>query len=129
MGASGEAGVGPALGMSAASGAIALLGLQMTSDQTAAEPESTPQVQWETAYWKMFDLNTLPGESNSKPKHFTEFQGKPYFSADSTYDDGTGSALCFVANDGIEGRELFKFDGTDVTRFTDLNTDNPDGRY
>ena len=125
----------------------------MTSDQPAeGEDEGPPQVQWETEYWKMFDLNTLPGESDSEPKYFTEFQGDLYFSADATTDDSelwtfdgttaslvediyTGStpsnpgpmvvydgALYFVATDATVGRELFKFDGTDVTNVTNLNT-------
>ena len=159
LGASSEASgsEGLAVGMSVAPGAMALLGMLMTSDQPAEEEEEEeeagpPQVQWETEYWKMFDLNTLPGESDSEPKYFTEFQGDLYFSADATTDDSelwtfdgttaslvediyTGSipsnpgpmvvydsALYFVATDAAVGRELFKFDGTDVTNVTNLNT-------
>ena len=176
LGASSEASVseGLAVGMSVAPGAMALLGMLMTSDQPAEEEEEEeeeeegpPQVQWETKYWKMFDLNLDPGGidvSDSDPSQFTEFQGDLYFrAAGEQFDwelwkfDGTNAsivediypgvnsieywwnggdvktsypsslveyddALYFVANDELEGRELFKFDGTNVSRVTNLNT-------
>ena len=72
----------------------------MTSDQPAEEEEEgPPQVQWETKYWKMFDLNLDPGgidASDSDPAQFTEFQGDLYFRAAGEQFDW----------------ELWTFDGT-----------------
>lgn len=176
---SNDASEGLGLGMFAAPGGIALLAVLNGSGQPEekeakvvkdqeAEEEGPPPVQWETEYWKMFDLNLDPGGidvSDSDPAQFTEFQGDLYFrAAGEQFDwelwkfDGTNAsiveniypgvnsieywqyggdfktsypsslveyddALYFVANDELQGRELFKFDGTDVSRVTNLNTD------
>ncbi len=80
----------------------------MTSDQPAEEEEEgPPQVQWETKYWKMFDLNLDPGGidvSDSDPSQFTEFQGDLYFRAAGEQFDW----------------ELWKFDGTNASIVEDI---------
>ena len=111
--AASEANGGLALGVSTAPAAIVLLSILMAGDEpeveqveeeTEAATEGPPEAQWETEYWKMFDLNTLPGESDSEPRYFAEFEGSLYFSADETTEDS----------------ELWKFDGTTASLVADI---------
>jgi ELWxxDGT repeat protein len=54
---------------------------------------------------RVADIN--PGTSSSNPTGMTLFNGEIYFAAD----------------DGVHGSELMKFDGSTVTRLSDINTD------
>ena len=106
-GSDGDAGGNTAsmLGISGGAGALALLGMLMTSDQPEAE-EAEPPVE----YWKMFDIN--PGGDDGEPEQFAELNGVLYFSAD----------------DGIIGQELWTYaPDTGVSQAVDVNqTTNDD---
>ena len=56
------------------------------------------------------DINTSPSSPDSNPSYFTEYLGE----------------LFFVADDGVNGRELWKTDGTDVGTVL-VNNINPSG--
>ncbi len=106
-GSSSEVGEAVAVGLSVSPGAMALLGMLMTSDQPERDgEESVPEPEPEL---RLFELN--PGSGSSSPGHFFVF------------DNGLTERMYFEADDGVHGSELWVTDGTleGTQIFQDLN--------
>jgi len=94
--------LGGRLLLAGGAGGLVLLSMLQSGDQ----PEQEESVSVE--YWRMFDIN--PGEGDSDPDNFAQFGGDLYFQAD----------------DGVDGDELWKFDGTTASQVADIRAGSGD---